>query len=69
MCSEHGFIQCIPQHELSDETVVEILDFLHLFMTDFENRYFAQIHRYYDDRSRNNILPDNPVVETDDPLF
>jgi hypothetical protein len=42
---------------------------LHLFMTDFENRYFAQIHRYYDDRSRHNILPDNTVVETDDPPF
>ena len=69
MCSEHGFIQCIPQHEISDETVVEILDFLHLFMTDFENRYFAQIHRYYNDRSRHNILPDNTVVETNDPPF
>jgi hypothetical protein len=69
MCSEHGFIQCIPQHELSDETVVEILDFLHLFMTDFENRYFAQIHRYYDDRSQHHIIQTNPVMNDDDPPF
>ena len=69
MCSEHGFIQCIPQHPLSDETVVEILDFLHLFMTDFENRYGGQIHRYYEDRSRHNIVQDNPCVTIDDPPF
>ena len=69
MCSEYGFIQCIPQHELSDETVVEILDFLHLFTTDFENRYFDQIHRYYDECSQPNIIQTNSVINDDDPPF
>jgi energy-coupling factor transporter ATP-binding protein EcfA2 len=68
MCSEPCF-QCIPLPELSDEAVVEILDFLQVFTTDFENRYFGQIHRYYEDRSRHNIVQDNLNVATDDPPF
>jgi hypothetical protein len=68
MCSEQGF-QCIPSHPLSDKTVVEILDFLQLFMTDFENRYYAQIRRYYDDRYRHNIVQTNSVMNNDDPPF
>ena len=44
MCSEPCF-QCIQLPQLSDEAVVEILDFLQVFTTDFENRYGGQIHR------------------------
>jgi hypothetical protein len=68
MCSEPCF-QCIPLPQLSDEAVVEILDFLQVFTTDFENRYFGQIHRYYEDRSRHNIVQDNPCVNIDGPPF
>ena len=68
MCSDHGF-QCIPLPQLSDEAVVEILDFLQVFTTDFENRYSGQIHRYYEDRSRHNIVQDNSGENIDDPPF
>lgn len=68
MCSDSGF-QCIIQRPLSDEAAVEILDFLQVFMTDFENRYGNQIRRYYDERSRHNIIQDFPSEPTDDPPF
>jgi hypothetical protein len=35
---------------LSDESVVEIRDFLHTFVLAFESYYGAQILRYDDDR-------------------
>jgi hypothetical protein len=54
MCSEPRF-QCISLPQLSDEAVVEILDFLQVFTTDFENRYGGQIHRYYDQCSEHDI--------------
>lgn len=68
MCSEPCF-QCIPLPQLSDEAVVEILDFLRLVTADFEGRYFGQIHRYYEERSQHNIVPDNPCVNISDPPF
>jgi len=68
MCSDSGF-ECIPLRPLSDEAAVEILDFLQVFMTDFENQYGNQIRRYYDERSRHNIIQDSPSEPTDDPPF
>lgn len=68
MCSDPCF-QCIPLPQLSDEAVVEILDFLQAFTTDFENRYSNQIRRYYEDRSRHNIILDKPYVNISDPPF
>jgi hypothetical protein len=68
MCSDHGY-QCIPLRPLSDEAAVEILDFLQVFTTDFEIRYGDQIRRYYDDRSRHNIVQTNSTVDKDDPPF
>lgn len=68
MCPDHGY-QCIPLRPLSDEAAVEILDFLQVFTTDFEIRYGGQIRRYYDDRSRHNIVQTNSSVDKDDPPF
>jgi len=68
MCSDPCY-QCIPLRPLSDEAVVEILDFLQVFTTDFENRYGGQIHRYYEVRAHRNIIQDNPCVTIDDPPF
>lgn len=68
MCSDHGY-QCIPLRPISDEAAVEILDFLQVFTTDFEIRYGEHIRRYYDERSRHNIVRSNPYVATDDPPF
>mgnify|MGYP007068378417 CR=1 FL=1 len=55
--------------ELSDEAVVEILDFLQRFMTDFENRYARQINRYYKQRSRPNAISRAPGVAPQDEPF
>jgi hypothetical protein len=68
MCSDPCY-QCIPLRTLSDEAAVEILDFLQVFMTDFEIRYADQIRRYYDERSRHNIVRINPTLATGDPPF
>jgi len=54
---------------LSDEAVVEILDFLHDVLTVFESRYADQIHRYYDDRSQHNLIEPDRNLPTDDPPF
>lgn len=54
---------------LSDEAAVEILDFLHQLLTAFESRYSAQVHRYYDDRSRHNLTEPNRNLTADDPPF
>ena len=50
---------------LSDEAAAEILDILQGVKNDFENRYFAQIHRYYDDRSRHNLVQGSLFKEAD----
>jgi len=68
MCSDPCY-QCIPLRTISDEAAVEILDFLQVFTTEFEIRYGDQISRYYDERSRHNIVRSSPCVATDDPPF
>ena len=68
MCSDPPY-QCLPLRPLSDEAAVEILDFLQVFIINFESRYGDQIRRYYDQRARHNIIRVNPSVPTDDPPF
>ena len=68
MCTDPDY-QCIPLRPLSDEAAVEILDFLQVFTADFENRYGNQIRRYYDERSRHNIVQTNSSGNKDDPPF
>lgn len=68
MYSDSGF-QCISLPQLSDKAAAEILDFLQVFTNNFENRYGNQIRRYYDERSRHNILQTNPASDTNDPPF
>ena len=58
----------MPAPPLSDEAVVEILDFLQVFITKFENRYASQIRRYYEERSRNNLVQ-HAAGETGNPPF
>ena len=40
---------------LSDQAAVDLLAFLHDLVAAFESRYFAQIHRYYEERSEHNL--------------
>jgi len=54
---------------LSDEAAVEILDFLHAVLCTFESRYSAQLRRYYDDRSRHNLIEPDRNFKPDDPPF
>jgi hypothetical protein len=42
---------------------------LQVFMTDFEIRYSEQIRRYYDERSRHNIVQVIPCATADEPPF
>lgn len=58
-----------PPPPLSDEAVIEIRDFLEVLMLVFDARYGAQIRRYYDDRSRQNIAQSDTPASTDDPPF
>ncbi len=61
--------ECLPLPPLSDESVIEIFDFLQVFTMDFESRYGDQIRRYYDERFRHNIVQHTPCAKTDDPPF
>jgi hypothetical protein len=58
-----------PLPQLSDEAVIEIREFLEVLMLVFDARYGTQIHRYYDDRSQQNIVQPHPPASTDDPPF
>jgi hypothetical protein len=54
---------------ISDESVVEILDFPQAFILGFESFYGGQIRRYYDDRSRANLIRPEPTAPPDAPPF
>jgi len=56
---------------ICDEAVVEIYDFLNDFLRLFESHYAAQIHRFYEDRSFNNLVHPNTHTRPsdDDPPF
>lgn len=58
-----------PLPQLSDEAVIEIREFLEMFFLVFDERYGGHIHRYYDDRSRQDINPAHPITSTDDHQF
>lgn len=59
----------IPMPRLSDDTVVQIHDFITHFLDLFEARYGDQIHRYYDERSAHNMIGRDPPASLDDPPF
>jgi len=57
--NQDGAHIALPQ--LSDDAVVQIHDFIYFCLDLFEARYGDQIHRHYQDRSRDNLLePDDP---------
>ena len=60
---------CLPI--ISDETVVEIHDFLNDFLCLFESHYGAQIRRFYQQHSYDNLihLPPRTHPSEDDPPF
>lgn len=58
----------IPMPHLSDDAAVEILDFLQAIILNFETHYGGEIHRYYEQRSRHNIIQPDPPEPTDPPF-
>jgi hypothetical protein len=47
MCDDNPIVLNLPK--LSDEAIVAIYNFLQDAVGRFENQYFAQMHRYYQD--------------------
>ena len=58
-----------PCPRLSDEAAVEIHLFLYQFLELFEARYGDQIHRYYEDLSRDSLIDSDINLNLDDPPF
>jgi len=54
---------------LSDQAAVDLLEFLHDLVACFESRYFAQIHRFYHERSEHNLRRPVPPPRTDGDPF
>ena len=54
---------------LSDEAVVELLDFFQDFLLAFESRYAGQILRHYHSLSHENVRNPTPPGPPDDPPF
>ncbi|MCY7308861.1 MAG: hypothetical protein LH632_22560 [Rhodoferax sp.] len=54
---------------LSDQAVVDILEFLHNAVACFESRYFHQLHRYYANRSKREMCQPDPPPSDDDVPF
>jgi hypothetical protein len=59
----------IPMPRLSDDAVVQIHDFIGHFLDLFEARYGDQIHRYYEDRSEQNMIDPESTLSIDDIPF
>lgn len=68
MC-EHDPTPELRLPPLTDDAAVEILDFLHDLLTAFENRYSAQVRRYYRDRSRHNLIEPDRNRAAENPPF
>lgn len=68
MC-EHEPPPELPLPPLTDEAAAEILGFLHNLLVAFENRYSAQLRRYYRDRSRHNLIEPDHNRAAEDPPF
>jgi hypothetical protein len=56
----------LPQ--LSDDAAVQIHDFIYFCLDLFEARYGDQIHRYYQDRSRDGLWEQDPLDGGDLPF-
>jgi hypothetical protein len=59
----------IPMPRLSDDTVVQIHDFIHHVLDLFEARYADQIHRFYEDLCADYVVEPDSAPNLDDPPF
>lgn len=61
----------LAKPELSDEAAAQVLDCLYELVTSFENAYFDQLHRYYDDKgqpSAQHLRRQQPLNPDEDPF-
>lgn len=66
----HNRLSPLKLPPLSDDAVIEILDFLYEIINRFESHYFDQIHRYYHQQSpQNPINNDDRDTLSDEPPF
>jgi hypothetical protein len=61
----------LAKPELSDEAAAQLLDFLYELVTGFENAYFDQLHRYYDDTGEPSVQdpPRQQILNPDEDPF
>jgi hypothetical protein len=65
----HDHSAPIELPQLSDETAVQIQDFIYTLLDLFEARYGDQIRRFYDDLSAHNMIEPDSSPSIDDPPF
>ena len=58
----------IPLPRLSDEAAVEIRNFVEYLLDQFDTRYGDQVHRFYESRSRQNMLRPDPQLDDGEPF-
>jgi hypothetical protein len=67
--TDHLATGAIPMPRLSDDTVVQIHDFIHHVLDLFEARYGDQIHRFYEDLCGDCVVEPDSAPNPDDPSF
>jgi len=55
--------------DLPDEAVIALNDFIEELYARFQSHYFAQMHRYYQDRPGPHPYEDQMPLPLDDPPF
>ncbi|MGH8433777.1 MAG: hypothetical protein ACRERX_04700 [Pseudomonas sp.] len=61
--------EALPLPGLSDDAAAEIYLFIEHILNLFEARYGAQISRFYESMSRDNLIDSDHDQELDDPPF
>ena len=61
--------QGVALPRLSDDAAAEIYLFLEQLLNLFEARYGDQVHRFYEDLSRHNLIEPDIDRQLDDPPF
>jgi hypothetical protein len=60
--------ECDRTHALSDESAVEIYEFLEAISANFQSRYWPRIERYYAMMANRNINEQTPWRRKDNPF-
>ncbi len=69
LATDHPTPGNIPMPRLSDDAVIQIHDFLHHVLDQFETRYGDQIHRFYQDLCADSLVEPDNNLNLDDPPF